>query len=128
AMLGGGGGFAEGGFAVGGGLDIDSESSVQVSNSTFRDDEALGGNGGAGSSTHLAGGTGGFAEGGGVNVDFGSTATISNVSFLDDRAQGGAGGAGTTSGAAGGARGPCQGRPRSHSAATTHPSNCRFRP
>ena len=92
-----------GGFADGGGLDVDYLSTVVVSNTTFTHDQAIGGAGGAGTSGS-PGVAGAFAQGGGMNVDGGSSATVNGCSFAHDVALGGAGGAGAA-GADGGAGG-----------------------
>jgi hypothetical protein len=124
AQGGAGSGGNPGGPGAGGGIDVDFFSSLQLSQSTFTGDEAIGGSGGAGTSGG-AGSAGGDGMGGGLNVDLGSSAAVSNTLFIRDLAQGGAGGAGDTGGA-GGLGGSGQGGALGNTLSTTTVSNSSF--
>jgi hypothetical protein len=84
-----------GGLASGGAITDFFFSSLQLSNSMFVGNVALGGAGKAGGNGG-AGGLGGPALGGALRLDVDSSAAISNTAFVRNVAQGGPGGAGNS--------------------------------
>jgi len=100
---------ADGGSALGGGLFVSGSSTAKatLTGFTFNNDEAFGGNGGAGAFGKQGGngGTGGYGLGGGIFASGGTVTDSGFINVLDCEAGGGAGGAGGNGNFTGGGNG-----------------------
>jgi hypothetical protein len=107
-----------------GGAVAVSSTSLQLTDSTFTGNQAIGDTGGAGINGG-AGGPGGVVSGGAISVTFLSSVTINNSSFDHNLAQAGNGGNGDTGGA-GGAGGTASGGALAGTDSTITISNSSF--